>query len=312
MLTSPDRRIVISNLGWVDKSALWTYDAEADHEQAIQIGDAKYLTLFPCKVPGQFAILHHYDGSRIRLSIHSFKNPAIRLASIERAGTVSSVEGDEKVLRNARRYYAAFFDSGQGRNFHLLRIDAEQGQIRADNFDWYDRSYRRAHQGIVGLLELPHGNVIVSIQRDSCPVLYDPATRRVIRKLTLAGRAGSPVLCLLPQRREVWASDYDTILKLDIESMKVKGSRRLQQSADGTAHFIGRWNFNHDGSLCIVPRPFSGDVVAISTGTLRVRYAARLGGQPLEATVLNGKRVIARDMKTGALLRGSFRRTWFV
>ena len=93
--------------------------------------------------------------------------------------------------------------------------------------------------------------------------------------------------------------------------MQVKSSRRMQASLSGTMQFIGSWSFNEDESLCLVPRPYSGDVLAISTDNLRTRYKAALGGQPLEATTLDDHRVIARDWKTGHLLKGSFRRTWF-
>ncbi len=306
MLVSPDHRLVVSNLGWVDKAAIWTYDVANDQEALIPLGDAKYLSLFPCKDPSLFAALHHYDGSTIRLTVHSFQDPVAALCTAERSGLTSTVQGDASILENAPTYYSAYFDPGSGADFHLISIEASQAEIRAERFPWYGASYDKDYQGIVGVLELPSGNVIVSVQRDSHPLLYDPRTKQVLGKLSLANRAGNPTLRLGARCRDLWADDYDTLLKLDAHSYKVKSARRLQM---GT--FIGRWSFNQDESLCFVPRPFSGDVIAVSTRNLKPRYAASLGRQPLEAVSLNDSRIIARDWRTGQLLKGVLRRAWF-
>ena len=146
------------------------------------------------------------------------------------------------------------------------------------------------------------------IQRDSHPVVYDPREKRVLKEITLANNSGNPALGLCPRRREVCADDYDTLLKLDLDSLEVKASRRIQSAPDGTAQFIGRWSFNEDESLCLVPRPFSGDVLAISAETMKTQSVAKLGGQPLEAAFLDNGRLIARDWKTVRLLKASLQR----
>ncbi len=306
-MSSPDHRFVISNLGWVDKSAIWIYDALNDRETVLPLGDARYLSLFRCNVPDQFAVLHHYDGASIRLSIHSFDRPSTPLCMIERTLKGSTVRGDLAALEEAPRYYTAYFDPGQRGAYYLLHIEPQQRQIQAEPLDWYDNSYDKGYQGIVGLLELPNGNLIISVQRDSHPVVYNPTTKQVLKKLSLAERDGNPTLRLAARRGEIWADDYDTILKLDAASLELKGSRRLQSSAGGVMHFIGDWSFDEAESLCFVPRPYSGDVLAISTDTLRTRHTARLGKQPLEAVPLGDGRIIARDWQTGQLLKGSLR-----
>jgi hypothetical protein len=311
VLISSDRQRVVSNLGWVDKSALWTYDVTNDRIVSLPLGGAKYLSIFPCKDPGQFAVLHHSGGLSIRLTIHSFDNPALPLCMIERAGNISAVEGDVTALGGAPRYYVAYYDPGDAGDYHLVFIDRGQEEIQIQRFDWYDYSYDKMYQAITGVIELPSGNLVISIQRDSNPVLYDPAAKRVVKKLSLAGRAGNPTLRLAALRREIWADDYDTILKLDVDSLRIRGSRRLQTSADGTAHFIGQWSFDEKEALCLVPRPFSGDVVGISMDDLKTRSVAKLGRQPLEAALLKDGLVIGRDWKTGELLKGSLRRKWF-
>ncbi len=316
MLISPDGHIVVSNLGWVDKSALWIYDAAQDHAVSTPIGDAKYLSLFPCQDPAQFAVLHHYDGSTIRLTVHAYEEPARPLCDIVRTGAVSSFSGDLSVLKDAPRYYSAYFDPGDGHNYpdnagnyYLLFIDPDNQEMREQSFDWFDSSYDHDYQGIVGVIELPSGNVIVSVQRDSHPVLYDPVNKKMLKKLDLAERYGNPALRLAATRGEIWADDYDALLKLDLDSLKVKQSRRLQGAAwGGASQFIGSWCFNEDESLCFVARPYSGDMLAISTENMKTEYLAKLGKQPLEAVALKDGRVIARDWKTGQFLKGMLRK----
>jgi hypothetical protein len=311
MLISPDRRLIISNLGWADKGALWTYDTVNDRVDLLPVGDAKYLSLFPCLDPTQFALLHHYDGRTIRLTVHSFEHPAAPLCSIERIASLSWVQGDVTVLKNAPHYYVAYFDTSQGADYHLLRIDPGARAIQAERFDWFDSSYDKAYQGIVGVTELLSGNLIVSVQRDSHPVEYDPIRKQVIRKLSLADKAGNPTLRLSASGDQIWADDYDTILKLDSHSLEVLGSRCLQMSPTGAAQFIGRWILDEEQSLCIVPRPFSSDVVAISMDTLKTIYVGALSKQPLEAISLKDGRLIARDWKSGELLKGALQRRTF-
>jgi hypothetical protein len=311
MLISPDHRLAVSNLGWVDKSGLWTYDASTGREALISVGDAKYLSIFACKDPGLFAALHHYDGVSIRLTVHSFEDPGGRLCTIERTQDACSVQGDVTAFASAPQYYVAYFDPGHGGDYYLLQVDAAQGELRAERFAWFDDSYDHAYQGIVGVLELPSGDLIVSIQRDSHPVMYDPATKRVVRRLSLANNSGNPTLRLAARRRELWADDYDTLLKLDLDSLTVRRSRRLQGLASGTSQFIGHWTFNENESLCLVPRPFSSDVLAISMETMKTKFVAKVEKQPFEAAFLNDDQIVARDWKTGQLLRSSLRKAPF-
>jgi hypothetical protein len=177
--------------------------------------------------------------------------------------------------------------------------------VSLQQFDWYDNAYDHDYQGIVGVTEVPERELLlVSVQRDSHLVLYDPHQRRLIQKISLAGRSGNPGLRFRSKARKLWADDYDTLLKLDSKDWSVKESRRLQDAATGTAQFIGEFEFNKDESLCVVARPFSGDVIALDTLTFEIRYHFMTGGQPLKAVLLKDGRVFARDWKTGALLKG--------
>jgi hypothetical protein len=61
----------------------------------------------------------------------------------------------------------------------------------------------------------------------------------------------------------------------------------------------------------VVARPFSADVVGVDVATLKITQSAKLGRQPLELVALPDGEVIARDWKTGDLLRGRLKRRSF-
>jgi hypothetical protein len=48
----------------------------------------------------------------------------------------------------------------------------------------------------------------------------------------------------------------------------------------------GGFSFAPDAPLCVVARPFSGDVVAVDTSTLRIKGMAKLGQEPVHVAAL--------------------------
>jgi hypothetical protein len=78
----------------------------------------------------------------------------------------------------------------------------------------------------------------------------------------------------------------------------------MQEALGGTQQFMGEFAFAPDAPVCVVARPFAGDVVGVDTRTLKTVSSAKVGGQPLQVAALPGRRVVARDWKTGALLQG--------
>ena len=143
---------------------------------------------------------------------------------------------------------------------------------------------------------------LISVQRSSELVLHDLETGQASRKISLGTRNGNPRLTLRQSGKEVWASDYDTLVIVDTESWRVRRSKRLQGALAGTGQFIGDYSFSADGSCCVA-RPYSGDVVVVDE-RLKIRKSAKLGRKPHEAMELPSGDVIARDWKTGDLLRG--------
>jgi hypothetical protein len=57
-------------------------------------------------------------------------------------------------------------------------------------------------------------------------------------------------------------------------------------------------------SLCVVGRPFSGDVIGLACDSFEITRRAALGRQPLDVAVLSDGRIFARDWKTGDPLVG--------
>jgi hypothetical protein len=127
----------------------------------------------------------------------------------------------------------------------------------------------------------------------------------------LADRRGNPRPEIRNAGKELWAVDYDTLVVVQISDGRVLKSARLQQARQGVNEFVGDFSFSPSGDLCMVARPFSGDVLALNATTLKTRSSVRLGKQPLELLALSESDVVSRDWKTGALLRGTLKRRWF-
>ena len=308
MIINAEHSQAICSFGWVHKGSLWVYRIADKSPRVFELSRAKYLTIKEGR-NDFFSVVHHFDGDQLEISAHSHAEPlqSVSSISVQRAArpgskTESKVTGDPSVWRELPRAYVAFAFA----SYHLFLIQP-CGSISVQEFAWYTNTdYDKGYQGIVGVEELPDSQLlIVLIQRDSHPILYDPGAGAVVRKLNLAERGGNPRFKLRASAAEFWASDYDTILKLDAETLDVVTSQRLQGSAQSTRHFIGDFSLCRRESLCLVPRPFSGDAIGIDCDTMRQTHRANLGKQPLRAGLLGEDRVVALDWKTGEFLAGT-------
>ena len=217
-------------------------------------------------------------------------------------------DGDPTAWALVPRAYTAYLRHPAD-DFYLVLVDRRGPAVAVETLPWYDETYDKGYQGVIGVTEVPDADLlIVCVQRDSEPVLWDPVARRVVRKLRLAGRLGNPTCRFRRTAPELWVDDYDMLLRVDPVDWSVTGTRGLQRAARGARQFIGAFAFNRDETLCAVARPFSGDVLAVDTRRLRVTHRARVGRQPLEVALLADGRVFARDWRTGDLLSGRLRR----
>ena len=311
MISNPEESIIVSSMGWVDKGRLWTLETSSEDIKKLDLSDARYLSLHS-KGGEYFSIVHHYDGEKIVISAHAFHKPETALATIHWENGKGRFEGDAEIWEKVPRAYPEYLQRPSKSDFYLLSIDPIGPELDILDLDWYDDSYDKGYQGVIGAVEVPQtSNLIISVQRDSNPILYDLDERKVIRKLVLAERHGNPRLTFRHRADELWADDYDTLLSIDPDDWTVKKRIRLQDAAKNTMQFIGDYAFNKYEALCAVARPFSGDVVALDTKRFKITHHSKLGKQPLEVCLLNNGIVYSRDWKTGELLKGKIKKNWF-
>jgi len=308
MLSDARGSVVISSLGWVDHASLWVFRVSEGTPASVPLGDAKYLSLH-AGIRDFFSVVHHFDGDRVEITVHNFTEPRDAVARAVVTPDGARVLGDSSAWAHVQTNYVSYYTGPFWSDFALVRVKPREELVELQQFDWYNDDYDKDYQGIVGVVEIPGQDLlIVSVQRDSRPVLYDPVTRSKVGALDLGGRGGNPRLRFRHHANELWADDYDTIVKLESGSWRVLKSRLLQGGAAGTQQFIGQFSFDADETMCVVARPFSGDVIALNPGSLRSRFRCKMDGQPLKAVTLSDRSVVARDWKSGVLLRGQLRR----
>ncbi len=305
MILNNDKSHAISTLGWVDKGFLWQYSLGQASPRCFAISDAKYLILHAGE-DDLFAVVHHWEGSRLEITAHPYSNPQQTLSRLSLQRVIPhlsskvelSCEGDIHVWE---RLPAAYTGYAFG-DYQLIMPHAGLEQ-EVQTFAWFDDSYDKGYQGIVGVMEIPGSPLlIISIQRDSHPVLYDPVTQTAVRKLNLADRRGNPLFQGRPTAHELWATDYDAIVKLDAKSLDVKASKLLQQATSGTGQFIGEFCLDPSQSRCLVARPYSSDILILDANSLVETSRIKLGRQPLDLAMMADGTIIARDWKTGDFL----------
>jgi len=305
VLADPGERTLVSSLGWVDGGALWTLDTAAGAERSLKLGDAKFLSLH-AGTGDRFAVVHHFDGARLEITAHAFDRPEEALARCVVEGWERRLEGGAEGWKGLPSHYVGYLRHPAWSAYALVRI--AEGDVSLQTFDWYDDRYDKGYQGIIGATEVPGEDlVIVSVQRDSRPVLHDPVAGRKAGELALAGRHGNPRLLFRRMARELWADDYDSLVVLEPSTWRVLRQARIQDAADRTQQFIGQFAFDADERVCAVARPFSGDVLGLDPTTLAPVSRAETGGQPLDVAVLRDGRVFAREWKTGALRTATLR-----
>jgi hypothetical protein len=311
MLLSKDETRVISTIGWVDHGDLWVYEPDTGRVVTERVGEGGFLIIYP-GAGGYFAAAHHRDNEGfLSASVRHTDAPAESLAVLRLDGGEPRLEGDPGAWASVpRAYYAgSAFDVTDAAAALFVAPDGLSAELQP--LEWFNEdAFDLMYQGVLRPVEVPgRSEVLFPIQRDSSPVLYDPVARTVVGRVELAGEGGNPTLEFRRGGSELWADDYNTLLRLDPSDWSIRDQRRLQaEDNDGTRQFIGDWTFTADESRCLVARPFSGDAVALDTERFKVVARAALGRQPLQAIALSDGRVVARDWKSGEVLTGKLRR----
>jgi len=304
MIVDSSESHLVSSLGWIDKSKLWTYEVASGRESYITVGDADYLSLLPGR-QDLFACVQQTTCRWPEISAHSISSPRGALARIIVEDDAGVFVGDTTVWQELPSAYLVQGPWDGRVSQRLLLVHAESREVEIQRMAWFDESYDHVYQSIIGVVQVPGSELVVfSVQRDSHPVLYAPQARTALRRISLAGRAGNPVLLFRQTAPELWATDYDTVVRLETSNWLLLDSQHVQPAVAGTAHFIGGLAFDRSERICAVARPASGDVIALDTDTFHVTHRAELGRQPIEVVALRDGRVFSRDWKTGRLLTG--------
>ena len=300
MIVNRDRTRVLSSLGWVDGDAIWCFDAESGTARTIpQNTGARYTSLHSSDSE-RFVAVHHFDGARFLASVGLFSAPEITVSSAGYENGRTALTGNAAAWNGLPHLFVQYLGKPWD-DFVLVKI--ELGHIHIQRLEWYDASYDKGYQGVVDVIALPDTqHALISVQRSSDLVLHDLETGKAVRKVSIGGQHGNPKLSLRNGGTEVWATDYDTIVIIDVRNWQIVRKKRLQGAAAGTSQFVGDYSFSPDGACCVA-RPYSGDVVAVNE-RLKILRSAQLGRQPQEAVELSNGGVIARDWKSGDLLQG--------
>src|SRR2546423_6123208 len=198
MIVNAAGTIALSNFRWADAGNLWSYVLGESQAKQNHISDAKWLTLIQ-GTDDYFAVVHHSEDGRIRLTSHSCRNITEAISSVE-------LQIDD-VKPNAVKVAGLRF-TGDGSSWSflprayvvrpfettvLLLLDWTEGVAQIQALSWYIASYDTMYQGILSVTEIPGSSFLIfSMQRDSEPVVYDPATKAIVRKLKLGGASRAP------------------------------------------------------------------------------------------------------------------------
>jgi hypothetical protein len=305
-------RFVIDNMGWVDKAALWFLDLSTGTVRQAPLGSGDYLSLMGGE-RDLFVAVRRESISVLEATVHSTASPPDVLAQLRVEQGRATFSGRADLWASVPRAFVA--DHSRFANVVrplLFLVDHRRGTVDFQELPWYSDGYDLMYQGLLDPVPVPDSDLLLMpIQRDSEPVIYDLTERRKVGTMKLADRHGNPTPRFRRTASELWADDYDTILRLDVKSWRVRDALRLQddivtavqgRESRGGA-FIGQYCFDLDEVHCAVARPFSGDVVILDTASFRQARRVTTGSQPLKVALLRDGRVIARDWKSGNLIR---------
>jgi hypothetical protein len=303
MLVDASETTILSNLGWVDRGAIWTYDVRSQRATSLPVGEGEFLRLLPGE--GDFfacALMNYKPVPSISVSVRRVGAPADVLAHWD--GTDALAVGDPNAWSHVPNVWLSL-DAARA-TYVALDLDRITGRVAVHDLDWFDETYDHGYEQPMSVLVMPDSGLwLFGVQRSSDLVLFDPATHSVVRTVPLADRAGNPHPRLLRTRPELWVVDYDTLVRVDPSTWTVSRSRRLQDVPPLSASlFIGKFAFDRKERRCAIARPFSGDAVVIDVESWDEIGRVQLGEQPLDVALLSDGSVIARDWNTGELLTG--------
>jgi hypothetical protein len=237
----------------------------------------------------------------------SYERPDIAVAQVDVRGWRPAMTFDPAAWHSLQQAHVGYLnDSATGAAGYVVVV-VGQGQATGTRLDWFDDPrYDHDYQGVVAVATVPESNeLLFGVQRSSDLVLCAPDSAAFIQRVRLTGHLGNPEPYVRRHASEVWAVDYDTVVRVDRHHWQVTGDRVGGDTGDQPRMFLGGLGWPPDERYVAVPRPGSGDVLVLDPADLSVRQRVQTGRQPLEAVVLPTGHVVARDWKSGDILLGS-------
>jgi hypothetical protein len=126
------------------------------------------------------------------------------------------------------------------------------GRLDGFNTGSYDLDY----QSVIAVRDVPESSEIVfGVQRSSHLVVVRPLHSGAVRQVGLSGGHGNAVPYMRAKAPEVWAVDYDTLVRLDRRTWTVTGTIRLQDAPQDARMFVGDLWMPPDEDFAIIFRP---------------------------------------------------------
>jgi hypothetical protein len=69
MLADSKGKVVVSNLGWVDRGNLWVMETGRGQADTLALSEAKYVSLHPGN-NDYFSVNHRFDGAQAKITVH--------------------------------------------------------------------------------------------------------------------------------------------------------------------------------------------------------------------------------------------------
>lgn len=299
MISDVRQGCTVSTLPWLDGGSLYRCDLESRQVEKYRFSGARYLTLYAGN-NGLFVAVHTYLASKVRWTIHRIDSPDPPVAWYELEDGRHSSGGDEAAFSSVPRSYTSYYSDGTKSGFCLFVREKEALKFHFWN-DPIDRtgSIDGPDQDYVAACDVPgFDTAVIGTQRASQLYVLDLNTGRQIRTVKLAGRFGNIIPFAIPSRDEIWTVDSDTAVKIKLPGWSIETTPPLERPDRGYNRFVGRISFSCDRTHAFIARPFSRDVITISTDSLEVLRSTTFDCQPIDGFI--GKdTAVARDWKTG-------------
>ncbi len=271
MIIDSTERFVIDNMGWVDKAALWFLDLSTGAVRQVPLGTGDYLTLMGGE-RDLFVAVRRESMSLLEATVHSAASPPDVLARLRIEQGRATFSGRADLWASVPRVFVA--DHSRFANVVrplLFLVDHRRGTVDFQELPWYSDGYDLMYQGLLDPVSVPDSDLLLMpIQRDSEPVIYDLTERRKVGTMKLADRhdpAARYQLLACPRRTTAAGKHRDHSARTGVARRRIHRSILLRS---GRGPLRGRATLQRRcrsaGHRTLQASPASADRVAAPPG----------------------------------------------